>query len=236
MTIQEITELRKQERDGELRMPNLALELEGNVDELRDVNLAVEYLVKEDKRSFLLLVKMLIKGFDGVKALSGVGVKNCPYEIETDFGSGSFYNANEFFEDGKLPKELVRRQCFNNCYLMVTKKYISNCEILSGIAYIGANTKPFLHSVIKQNGKILDFNYNLCMDEDLYYKLFNFEVLSNISSKRLIRFYPIIKKHQKFLHDKGFSTMYATFACKDLINYVMDKNRRENEKVEIANI
>ena len=72
------------------------------------------------------------------------------------------------------------------------------------------------------------------MEEELYMKLFNFEVLSTLSSKKLIKGYPIIRKHQKFLSDNGFSTIYATFAFEDLIDYLQDKDRRGKEKVEIA--
>ncbi len=234
MTIKEITELRKQEKDEILRMPNCALDVE-NSKQLRDVNQAIEFLSRADKRSFLLLVKMLIKGFKGVNSLKGVGVKNCPYEIETDFGSGSFYSAHECFAGEVFPKDIVQNQCFHNCYLSVIKGYFKDCQILSGIAYRGGEGKPFLHSVLKVGNKILDFNYDICMDEELYISLFNFEILSLLDSETILADYPIISKFHKLLNSKGLKTMHAVFAWDDLIDFIYDRNRRKNEKIEIVN-
>ena len=233
MTIQELAELRKQETSGRLRMPNCAKNVE-NIEELRQVNAAIEFLARSDKRSFLLLVKMLIKGIDCITDLKGIGTKNCPYEIETSFGSGSFYSVAECFELGVVPEDIEYKQCFHNCYLAVTKGYIKNCEILSGIAYRGGeDMNPFLHSVVRVENKILDFNYNLCIDEELYKKLFNFEIFNTLSSNRVLAGYPVLKKYHKLLNEKGFTTMHAVFAWDDLIDFIYDKNRRKNEKVEI---
>ena len=232
MTIRELTNLRKEELSGKLRMPKTVFSV-NDTKKLREINKAVEFLSRADRGSLLLLLKMVIKGFDGVKDLKGVGVENCPYEISTDFGSGAFYGAHECFDGGVYPKDIVGFQCFNNCYIAITKGYIKDCQILSGIAYRGGE-KSFLHSVIKLEDKILDFNYNMCMDMDLYVKLFNFEVLSELDSTTLMKSYPVIRKHQRYLREKGFSTAYAVFAFEDLIDYLQNKNRRENEEVEIA--
>lgn len=230
MTIQEITQLRNQEMSGKLRMPEQAITF--NPKKISEVNQAVEFLTKAKSSCFSLLVKMIIKTFDGIKDIKGVGSKENPYVISTDLGCGSFYSSRECFVEEDYPKDYAVNECFNNCYLAVTKGRVENCQILSGIAYRGS--KPFLHSTLKIGNKILDFSYDFCMDENLYMKLFNFEVLSTLDSQTLIDNYPIIRKHQRFLSYKGFSTMYVNFAFEDLIDYLKDKNRREKEKVEIA--
>ena len=233
MTLKEIGELRSQEMQGKLRMPKPALSVE-NKKELRELNQAIAYLMQEDKRNFLLLVKLFIKGFKGINDLKGIGLINCPYEIKTNFGSGRFYHMKDCFEDSVVPKDIEFKQCFHNCFLAVTKDYIKNCEIISGIAYRGGeDDKPFLHAVIRRAGKIIDFNYNLCIDEELYMSLFNFETLSVVDSQKAIHDYPIIKKYGKILNNKGLTTMHAVFAWEDLMDYICDKNRRKNEEIKM---
>ena len=231
MTINEITKLRDLEQNGLLRKPKHAENINNN-EKLRLTNEIVKCLARSRKRSFLLVFKLLARFLNCVNKLKGQGNLKCPYEIETDYGSGIFFNAHECFKSLQYPKEIEKNRCFNNCYNVVLKQYIPNCTVLSGIAYSGKS--PFLHSVISYKNYIIDFNLDLCMDEDLYIKLFNFEILSELSSEKVRKYSSVIKKNQKFLSDKGFSTMYVTFAFEDLIDYLQDNARKGKEEVEIV--
>jgi len=120
------------------------------------------------------LKETLIKNF----YLSGKGDANSPFQLNSDIGSGSFYNAKLLFLDNKYPKFVKARNCHTNSYKFA-KMYIGECDVLFGICHTGYS---FLHSVVKINDVILDFNYNLVMSEDLYYNLFNFEVLNKVNN------------------------------------------------------
>ena len=120
------------------------------------------------------LKEKLIKNF----YLSGKGDANSPFQLNSDIGSGSFYNAKLLFKDNKYPNFVKARNCHTNSYKFA-KMYIGECEVLFGICH---TSYSFLHSVVKIKDIILDFNYNLVMNEDLYYNLFNFEVLNTVKN------------------------------------------------------
>jgi len=232
MTLEEITHLRDLDENGSLRKPKGYKKIK-NSKALREVNNAVAYLLLNNEESFSLLGKMTVKGFKGIKSIRGAGKKDDPYFIKTNFGSGSFYHAHEFFADREYPKCIVKNEWFNNCYMSVTKGYIKDCQILSGIAYRGEGGKPFLHSVLKVHDKIIDYNYDMCMDEELYKTLFSFEVLSELDSKTIMKDYSIVKKFYSYLNSCGLTTMHAVFAWEDLVNMVNSKIKAKEEKVEI---
>lgn len=231
MTIQEITDLRKLENENELRLPIRAQKL--SQDECKHIYKIFYYMSSltqfNEKNSSLILKSILIR-FPEVISIKGVGTRVSPFKIQTQYGCGEFFNARLLFEDGKYPINAIHGCCFMNCYNMALKLSKENCSILSGIAFKGK--RPFLHSVIKIGDKIIDLNYDMCIDAELYYGLFNFEVLSEVNSIVLVENCSVIEKYQKFLHEKGFSHLYANFALEALINYLEDENRDEN--IEIA--
>ena len=232
MTIDEITYLRELDENGSLRKPKGYKKIK-NSKSLRELNTAIEHLLSNDKESFSLLDRMTINRVKGIKSIKGTGKKYDPYYITTSVGSGSFYNAKEFFADREYPKCIVKNECFNNCYMSVVKGYVKDCQILSGIAYRGEGGKPFLHSVLRVQEKIIDYNYDICMDEELYKPLFNFEILSEIDSKTIMEDYSNVKKFYSYLNNNGLTTMHAVFAWEDLVNLVNGKIKTKKEKVEI---
>ena len=58
MTIQEITDLRNEEIKNNLRLPKNAENIV-NTQELIEVNRAIQYLMRDDKRNLLLVVDYL---------------------------------------------------------------------------------------------------------------------------------------------------------------------------------
>ena len=232
MKLEEVTRLREYEEGGCLRMPKQFKDL-NSANTLRTVNNAIEYLLSEKRCHFSLLVKKALTSCDGIVDIQGNGNKNNPYELTTDFGSGAFYNAREFFDKKEYPKFIVKNECFSNCYMLVTKGVVKDCEILSGIAYRGEGGRPFLHSVIKVDNKVMDFNYNICMDEELYYALFNFEVLNRLDSKTMMKDYEIIKKYYSYLNSQKLTTMHAVFAWEDLVDVVNSKININKKQVGI---
>lgn len=236
MTIQEITDLRKSENENKLRLPIRAQNL--SQEESKQIFRIVQYMVdlvqQEEYHKGItknsLLVKSILRRFSSVLWVKGYGTKENPFEIQTKYGGGKFYHAKQCFKNEKYPEGVENKCCFMNCYNLALKFKREDCSILSGIAYKGR--RSFLHSVIKLKDKIIDLNYDICIDAELYCRLFNFEVLSELNSLTLAKKYPIIKKHQKFLNEKGFSYMYVNYSLDDLVDYLEDENRNEN--IEIA--
>jgi len=121
------------------------------------------------------IIDFMVKHYE----LMGSGIFSCPFEIKTKYGAGKFFEAHSFFEDNKYPKFVRKRYCHSNSYEFA-KTHNKECTVLSGVAY---RRKSFLHSVVQIGDYILDFNYDLVMDKELYMKLFNFVVVSEVKSQ-----------------------------------------------------
>ena len=104
------------------------------------------------------------------------------YNIETVYGKGKFFDAHRLYKDGKYPNYIKPGLCFSNAYAYALT---SNKEVnvVSGICLLG---KPFLHSVVETaGGLVIDFNYSLVMEAELYYELFSFERLAEVKYKQI---------------------------------------------------
>ena len=155
--------------------------------------------------------------------LFGDGSAERPYEVITEFGQGKFLDSRLLFQDKKYPSYIQKQQCHNNCYDFA-RKYQGNCKVVTGIVY---RKEAFLHTVINIDGVVIDFNYNLQMTEDLYYSLFNFEIINIVENKK-------IKENHKYLCDNVKSlpseTTYAELvACYDeVLEYINTHSKTNN--------
>jgi len=111
--------------------------------------------------------------------MQGEGTMDDPFKITTNYGAGEFYNAHFLFLNCEYPKFVRPNNCHTNSYKFA-KMYLDKCEVLFGICQ---TDHSFLHSIVKVKDFIVDFNYNLVMSADLYFSLFNFEVLNTISNE-----------------------------------------------------
>ena len=115
--------------------------------------------------------------------LKGNGVFSCPYEIKTPYGDGKFFDAHTYFKDYKYPYFVQKQYCHSNSYEFARTQNCK-CKVLSGIAF---KKISFLHSVVQIDDYILDFNYDIMMSKDLYYNLFNFVVINEVTSEDIVK-------------------------------------------------
>lgn len=240
--MEEVSELRKQEKNRTLRKPNCIKE---------PVTIAEKSLQKQkilignqickllNKKGVMqnfsyasLLYKSIIRNSFAIKTFKGLGTKKRPYIIDGEFGKGKIWNAHEFFKKRRYPDYIEKNYCFGNCFTMAYNLAYHNIpsKVLSGIS--NNYNHSYLHSVMEAENKyIIDFNLNLCIDKDLYHKLFPFEVLSELEGKRILKDIDFVNSNMKVVKD--MSIMYFNFAYDDVIDYIKNEERQK-ENVELA--
>ena len=115
--------------------------------------------------------------------MMGDGTQENPFKIKIDSSIGQFFSAKQLFKQG-YPKFIKPHNCHTNSYKFA-KFFNKDCEVLFGICHADI---AFIHSVLKINDYILDFNYDLVMSENLYNHLFNFKVLNTIKSEDIKKY------------------------------------------------
>ena len=238
MTIEEVNELRRQEHARTLRKPNC---LKENMSAEEKAVLNQKFIIKNAlilltqrkgvAQNFLpasLVNKSIIRKSPIVKSFKGLGIAKKPYKIDCEFGKSKIVNAHEFFKKKRYPEFVKKHYCFANCYnlayLLARDKI--EAKVISGIYY---NSKfSFLHSVLEvENKYIIDFNIDMAIDKDFYYKLFQFETLSVLDGKQILKDYEFINNNISAI--KGMSIMYFNFAHDDVIDYVKDIKRQQQD-------
>ncbi len=229
MTIEEINELAQLERAEKLRKPIFAENL--NHEELfnsEQILLRIKWLLQEQKEQGLvgcLYRRLVMKKQKGVNSFKGVGTLKHPYKIETDFGSGCFYDARKGFNKKKYPDFVAQNFCYSNClqFALTTK---IDCKILSGIGYMD---KSFLHSVILIRDKIIDFNYHVAMDKDLYFALTKFECLEELDAKKVRETCDYVMSKRYVLSKSHLQTITINFAYDDVLDYLNNEDRQNEQ-------
>lgn len=226
MTIEEINELAQLEKTEKLRKPISAENLtQEELFNSEQILLRMKWLLQEQKEQGLvgcLYRRLVMKKQKGVRLFKGLGTIKHPYRIETDFGSGSFYDARKGFNKKRYPDFVAQNFCYSNClqFALTTK---IDCKILSGIGYMN---KPFLHSVILIGDKIIDFNYHVVMDKDLYFALTKFECLAELEAKRVRKDFDFVLSKRYILSKSNLKTTTINFAYDDVINYLNNEDRQ----------
>lgn len=235
MTIEEVTKLRKQEKEKTLRKPlsfkePISIKEKQFFKEYRVVVSQICSLLEKkgvmQNFSFNSLIsRRIIKNSKVVNSFKGLGTEKKPYVLDAKFGKFKFWNAHECFKKESYPEFIEENHCFANCYTLACclagEKIHS--KVLSGIFY--NCDYSILHSVIEFNNYICDFNLNICMEKDLYIKLFPFEVLSELEGERIFQDREYIHKNLDLFKKK--SIMYLNFAYDDCLNYINDKQRQQ---------
>jgi len=139
--------------------------------------------------------------------------------------------------------KLKQGNCFENCFDMA--KFLYNmptchyCHIISGIISNEKATdgKNCLHSVIKVCKKvgdmgyanlIIDFNHNLCMTEEAYMTIFDFEPLNVVNAEKIFVEEDSIGKFER---QGKFDKFYFNFATEDYIDYLNNPARQRDENI-----
>jgi len=237
MTLKQAEELRIQNLAHTLRMPKFLQSLdEEEKAQLTNIRFGVCYVLKKlglgkdvglDDR---FLIRCALRTAKGVYAFFGEGSPEYPYTLKTKWGSGKFYNARHLFKNKQYPWYINKFYCFSNCYYMakdIGETNLKSCKVLSGIAFI--KDCPILHSVIEtEDGWIVDFNYDIYMQKDLYFNVFAFEKLGELSSQEIYDKDRLLNQYFPYLYNYGHG--YRVFALDDLLHYA--KQREHNEVEE----
>lgn len=155
--------------------------------------------------------------------LSGKGTIEDPYFINTNFGCGNFLHFSTFLGEDDDFSCFKKRFCFQNVFEFAKSKD-QKSEILSGIAF---RDFPFLHSVVLVDDYVLDFNYDLAMGKDLYFKMFNFEVLTKVDSDYVKENAYLINKDSKFLIANRIAYGDVAFCFEELVEILKQEKRCE---------
>ena len=228
MTLKEIEELALDETIGVLRKPK---NMEGlTAQEIFDAH-----------QTFLVIVKNIIKNPDrdkflnsmfGKRIMRRVGIKKVKlvdskigiYSIQTTFGEGTFFDAHRLFQDGKYPKWVTPGYCFSNAFYHTMMSEMQ-AKVESGIAY---TNKQFLHSVIATEDQIIDFNYDLVIDKNLYKALLHFEVLAELESEKIRGIKKLCLEHS------GLFRTVQDYQINFAFDEVMQKVQQEFKKSTIV--
>ena len=161
----------------------------------------------------------------GVKSFKGVGTIKHPFKMQTEFGGGIFYDAHKGFRKNTYPEWIEQNYCYSNClqFVLLTDK---DCKLLSGIGYMD---KPFLHSIILIKDKIIDFNYHVVMDRDLYMALTKFECLAEIDAKHVRETTDFILSKRSVLSASNLQTLTINFAYDDVLDYLNNESRQQEK-------
>ena len=212
MTIEEIKKLADDEKNGELRVPK---SLHGeSYDNLmmahEQMVFIVDKIIRSGNRDRYLSDSMLSKLEMRKIGITGLDILNKDfgsYEIYSKLGDGVFFDAHKLFVGKKYPPFIRSHYCYDNTRSTIAI-FGKGAKILSGIVFIG---KPFLHSVILFNDTIIDFNYDLVISKDLYFKLTHFEVLAKLNYEQLHR------NHEIICNMKGVQSHIFNFAFEEVI-------------------
>ncbi len=231
MTYEESIKLRNDEINGTLRLP---INYNAEKDKLHLLLKDIYYLlVAENGKGGLLqklYLKFKIKKHKNVISFSGKNTRDNPHNLKTSFGKGNFFDAHDLFTSGKYPDFIKNNYCFSNAmsFLIYMKSCDVQCEMLSGIAYFKT---PFLHSVIlihedEEKPQIIDFNFNLVMDYDLYISLFQFETLCVVEKEKLLADIDVLLDKRLTL-----SCCHVCLAYDDALAYKKNKLQEMDEKI-----
>ena len=229
MKIKEINQLIKEEAEGKLRLPKFAKNKSD--EELKKYQIImttiVEGVLKNPKADELINTDEVIEDLkrDGITQLKKINDEKGIYKINSKFGSTEFYDAHKLFVGEKYPSWVQPGLCYSNCYSYVLFAR-QNSTILSGIAKMGDDT--FLHSVVVVGNNVIDFNYNVVMSYAMYQKLFCFEVLAELDSKRIKDTHAWFEVNQDLLSKTSFQSYNINFAYEDLLNYIKKNGKRPN--------
>lgn len=235
MTIEEVEELRKQEKCGQLRLPQLEID-DSQIKSMLSMGWYVYQLVN-NKSSFNKMLNKISLKKNGVK-ISGKGTLIEPYSISTTVGKGVFFDVKQLFDNDKY--SLESQQCFYNSLivsagLLGTNKVEQSCCV-SGISLLVKNGKKqgMLHSVVELNDDMIaDINLGIVMSKDLYKNIFMFEELTRIDGKKTLDLLCVLDDDVLLEIAAKFNlrSYHMAFALDDLMDFLTNVDRQTGHDV-----
>lgn len=261
MKVAEVQTLRDSEHEKQLRDSTYFKEIIGNSDIENFLYKIAEYFccVTSNKSNVSREILKGMSNFKTILEVTDdrKGTMRDPHFLKLDLGeplTGLVIYANSAFDDIEGAKDKYRNEykaqvkrnyCFENCYRMAKVvselSNVKNCSIYSGILTNpnARDGKNHLHSILLVNKKysegylplVLDFNHNLCMSADLYFLMFDFEVLNKLDAG-------FINQNKKVIDrsiEKGnFDALYINFAGADYIDWLKNPARQKSEPLDLG--
>jgi len=115
----------------------------------------------------------------------GYGLAFSPYYLRTIHADGKYFDAHDLFN--KFSYKTIRPgYCFDNAYF--TAMYFAACEVpcevLCGVTWLNGAA---LHAVSLVDDRwIIDYNYGVVMEKDLYMHLYPLNVMERVDAKNLL--------------------------------------------------
>lgn len=234
MKLEEIRKLIKDEDAGKLRKPAIKLNKNRNerISRCDALTIIVKYIIENSDRDVFINTSF------GKLTMKKAGILDvyCEdpnyriYKASTVFGDGKFFDSRALFENWKYPQWIIPGFCYSNSYAHILTKELK-AKIISGIVCMG-RSKPFLHSVIlTDEGMVIDFNYSLVMDKELYFNLFNFEVLAELDSEKIIKNKEFCLSNPEIFSD--YKSYEINFAFDEVMERVKAKHNISDKEVGI---
>ena len=236
MTIEEINNLINDEDNGTLRKPKtIKNKTDQELLRAREImTIFVQDIIENSNRHIFLnsLIGRRFMQVAGIKKFDDVNPSIRIYSVKTRFGDGLFFDAHRLYEDGKYPFYIKPGFCYGNAYAYVAKNNVK-AKVVSGIAYLG---KPFLHSVVLTGGgQVIDFNYNLVMNAELYFKLLNFEVLAELEGDKIKETYELLENNADIYEKYNIQSYTLNFAFDDVLKLISEENNKNLQRINYDN-
>lgn len=235
MTIEDVEELRRQEKCGQLRLPKLEIK-DSQIKSMLSTSWYIYQMINNKSRFNNMLNKISLKK-NGVK-VSGKGTWIDPYLISTGVGCGKCFNIQQVIGDKVY--DLEAQQCFYNSLIMAAglleaDKIEQSCCV-SGISLLveGGKKQGILHSVVELNDDMIaDVNLGIVMSKDLYKKVFMFEELTRIDGEKILDLLRVLDDDALLGIAEKFNlrSYHMAFALEDLMDFLTNIDRQTGHDV-----
>ena len=228
MRVEEINKLIEDEDNGMLRKPKQTQnKTEQELLKSREIlTILVKNIIENPNRDKFLnsIVGKRFMQIAGIEQLVDINPSVKMYKVKTVLGEGLFFDAHRLYLDGKYPYYIKPGYCYSNAYSYVALNNI-NSKVVSGIAYLD---KPFLHSVVLTGGgQVVDFNYNIVMNADLYFKLLNFEVLAELDGDKIKETYELLENNADIYEKHNIQSYTLNFAFDEILKILKETNEEK---------
>lgn len=145
----------------------------------------------------------------GIESFKGKGSFKSPFKIQTKKYNGEFYLSRNIFHSNKYPTSIGIGRCHSNSYItayVLTEKGI-NVEVVNGLSWYQFSA---CHSIVLiDNRWVVDYNWDLIIDYDLYKKMIPFEEIERISGDKIYNNHKIMKS----CYHRAFEMLFAYEDC-----------------------
>lgn len=119
---------------------------------------------------------------------------------------------------------------------MTKLKSVKSCDCVSGLSLTMEDGKKrsILHSVAELNNHlIIDVNYGIVMEKELYKKLFMFEELARLEGAHVAEMLSLLEREEslKVMRQFNIRDYHMAFASDDIKDFLTNKTRQTGHEV-----